>query len=60
MPKPNPFTPKSGWGPKIFAGRKDEFEFLDKKLEEARNGAQRVSAAVSMEVLKYCRGTGII
>jgi len=38
MPKPNPFTPKSGWGPKIFAGRKDEFEFLDKKLEEARNG----------------------
>ncbi len=37
MPKPNPFTPKSGWEPKIFAGRKDEFEFLDKKLEEARN-----------------------
>jgi hypothetical protein len=36
MPKPNPFTPKPGWEPKIFAGRKDEFEFLDKKLEEAR------------------------
>ena len=28
MPKPNPFTPKSGWEPKIFAGWKDEFEFL--------------------------------
>jgi hypothetical protein len=32
MPKPNPFTPKSGWEQKIFAGRKDEFEFLDKKI----------------------------
>ena len=41
MPKPNPFTPKSGWEPKIFAGRKDEFEFLDTKLEEARNGPKR-------------------
>lgn len=38
MPKPNPFTPKSGWEPKIFAGRKDEFKFLEEKLEEAKNG----------------------
>lgn len=38
MPKPNPFTPKSGWEPKIFAGRIDQFEFFEKKLEEARNG----------------------
>ena len=38
MPKPNPFTPKSGWEPNIFAGRIDQFEFFEKKLEEARNG----------------------
>lgn len=34
----NPFTPKSGWEPKTFAGRKEEFTFFEKKLEEARNG----------------------
>jgi hypothetical protein len=38
MPKPNPFTPKSGWEPKVFAGRIDQFRFFENKLEEARNG----------------------
>jgi len=34
----NPFTPKSGWEPKVFVGREKELEFFRKKLEEARDG----------------------
>ena len=36
--KPNPFTPKSGWEPKVFAGREREIEVFKKKLEEATKG----------------------
>ena len=35
---PNPFTPKSGWEPKVFAGREAEIEFFKKKLAEAKEG----------------------
>ena len=35
---PNPFTPKSGWEPRVFIGRENEIEFFRKKLEEARSG----------------------
>ena len=38
MMKSNPFTPKSGWEPKTFAGRKEEFKFFEKKIEEAKKG----------------------
>ena len=32
----NPFTPKSGWEPKFFAGREEETLFFMKKLEESK------------------------
>ncbi len=35
---PNPFTPKSGWEPKVFAGREKELKFFRKKIEEAKRG----------------------
>lgn len=35
MLRPNPFTPKSGWEPKTFAGREYEFHFFEKKIREA-------------------------
>jgi len=38
MPVSNPFTPKSGWEPKVFVGREKEIEFFKKKLEQARAG----------------------
>lgn len=31
---PNPFTPKSGWEPRVFTGRENEIEFFKKKLQE--------------------------
>lgn len=34
----NPFTPKSGWEPRVFSGREKEVEFFRKKLEEAKDG----------------------
>lgn len=34
----NPFTPKSGWEPRVFVGRDEEIEFFKKKLKEAREG----------------------
>jgi AAA+ ATPase superfamily predicted ATPase len=34
----NPFTPKSGWEPMVFAGREKEVEFFRKKLAEAKKG----------------------
>jgi AAA+ ATPase superfamily predicted ATPase len=34
----NPFTPKSGWAPKIFIGRENEIELFKKKLDDAKNG----------------------
>ncbi|MCK4613937.1 MAG: hypothetical protein KAU14_03965 [Thermoplasmata archaeon] len=50
MIKTNPFTPKSGWEPKVFAGRADEFHFFEKKLQEAKNrlrGCDAVYVAVA-------------
>ena len=38
MPVSNPFTPKSGWEPKVFVGREKEIEFFKRKLERARSG----------------------
>ncbi|MBI4980618.1 DUF2791 family P-loop domain-containing protein [Candidatus Woesearchaeota archaeon] len=38
MIAPNPFTPKSGWEPKVFVGRDKEIELFKRKLEEAKQG----------------------
>ncbi len=35
MIKPNPFTPQSGWEPKIFGGRLEQVEHFEKTLAEA-------------------------
>ncbi|MFH1857071.1 MAG: ATP-binding protein [Candidatus Omnitrophota bacterium] len=35
MIKPNPFTPQSGWEPKVFGGRERQLADFDKTLEEA-------------------------
>jgi len=35
MISPNPFTPQSGWEPKIFGGRNSELEEFRSNLEEA-------------------------
>jgi predicted ATPase len=35
MIKPNPFTPQSGWEPKIFGGREDQVQHYLHTLEEA-------------------------
>lgn len=35
MIKPNPFTPQSGWEPKIFGGREEQVQHFLKTLEEA-------------------------
>ena len=32
MMQSNPFTPKSGWEPKTFAGRKEEIKFFKKLI----------------------------
>lgn len=32
----NPFTPKSGWEPRVFIGREKEVEIFRKKLNEAK------------------------
>ncbi len=34
----NPFTPKSGWEPKVFLGRENEIGFFKQKLEEVKQG----------------------
>lgn len=38
IPAPNPFTPKTGWEPKIIVGRDTELDFFSRKLYEARRG----------------------
>ena len=38
IPAPNPFTPKTGWEPKVIVGRDAELEFFSRKLFEARRG----------------------
>jgi len=38
MPKANPFTAKSGWEPKAFAGREKEFKLFEEKIRDAENG----------------------
>ncbi|MDD5259921.1 MAG: ATP-binding protein [bacterium] len=38
IPVPNPFTPKTGWEPKIIVGRDSDLEFFSRKLYEARRG----------------------
>ncbi|MBI5555925.1 MAG: ATP-binding protein [Elusimicrobia bacterium] len=38
IPVPNPFTPKTGWEPKIIVGRDTDLEFFSRKLYEARRG----------------------
>ena len=35
MIKPNPFTPQSGWEPRIFGGRAEQIEHFEKTLSEA-------------------------
>lgn len=35
MIKPNPFTPQSGWEPKVFAGREEQLLDFEKTLAEA-------------------------
>jgi hypothetical protein len=35
MIKPNPFTPQSGWEPRIFGGRDDELTLFKSNLEDA-------------------------
>ena len=35
MIKPNPFTPQSGWEPKIFGGRLEQVQHFEKTLAEA-------------------------
>ncbi len=35
MIKPNPFTPQSGWEPRVFGGREQEFAAFKSNLEEA-------------------------
>lgn len=34
----NPFTPKSGWEPRVFLGREKEIEIFNRKLDEAKKG----------------------
>lgn len=38
IPVPNPFTPKTGWEPKVIVGRDSDLEFFSRKLYEARRG----------------------
>ncbi|MFH1406538.1 MAG: ATP-binding protein [Candidatus Omnitrophota bacterium] len=38
MIKPNPFTPQSGWEPKIFGGRQEEIKIFKNKLSLAASG----------------------
>ncbi|MDD5132587.1 MAG: ATP-binding protein [bacterium] len=38
IPVPNPFTPKTGWEPKVIIGRDADLEFFSRKLYEARRG----------------------
>lgn len=38
MIKPNPFTPQSGWEPKIFSGRDEQIDHYLKTLAEASTG----------------------
>ena len=35
MIKPNPFTPQSGWEPKVFGGREEEQSIFKSNLEES-------------------------
>ena len=35
MISPNPFTPQSGWEPKIFGGRNQELEIFKSNLDDA-------------------------
>lgn len=35
MIKPNPFTPQSGWEPRVFSGRSEELSIFKSNLEEA-------------------------
>ena len=37
MISPNPFTPQSGWEPKIFGGRNPELEIFKSNLDDAAN-----------------------
>lgn len=38
MIKPNPFTPQSGWEPKVFGGRHEQIESFTKVMKEAVTG----------------------
>ena len=38
MIKPNPFTPQSGWEPRVFGGRKQQMTNFSKFMEEAITG----------------------
>ena len=38
MAEANPFSAKSGWNPKVFTGRDEEFKLFEKKLREAEKG----------------------
>ena len=37
MIAPNPFTPQSGWEPKVFGGRSEPLEHFETILKEARS-----------------------
>lgn len=38
MIKPNPFTPQSGWEPRVLSGRKEEIASFNAALDKAKNG----------------------
>ena len=38
MIKPNPFTPQSGWEPKVFGGRSKQIEAFSRVMREAVAG----------------------
>lgn len=38
MIKPNPFTPQSGWEPRVLSGRKEEIASFNAALDKARSG----------------------
>ncbi len=38
MIKPNPFTPQSGWEPKVFGGRHEQIASFTKAMKEAVTG----------------------
>jgi hypothetical protein len=38
MIKPNPFTPQSGWEPRVFGGREEEISLFKSNLENALSG----------------------